>query len=127
MKDDGIASAKKLLELPVVDAVFSANDTAAISALKYLKKQQVKIPEDIAFVGFSNEPVSEVIEPSLTTIKQPHFEMGKVATTLLIDQIKNTSPPARGGHVKKNNTQILEPKLIIRDSSIKTKPNTHQK
>ena len=127
MKEDGIASAKKLLELPVVDAVFSANDTAAISALKYLKNQQVKIPEDIAFVGFSNEPVSEVIEPSLTTIKQPHFEMGQVATTLLIDQIKNTSPPARGGHVKKNNTQILEPQLIIRDSSIKIKSNTKQK
>jgi LacI family transcriptional regulator len=66
-------------------------------------------------------PLEEVIEPSLTTIKQPHFEMGKVATTLLINQIKNIS------NIKKNNTQILEPQLIIRDSSIKTKPNTNQK
>ncbi len=114
MKEDGIICAKKLLDLPEVDGVFSANDTAAISALKYLKNRHVKIPEDMAFVGFSNEPVSEVIEPSLTTINQPDFEMGKVATTLLLDQIKNSS------NLKENHTQILEPQLIIRDSSIKT-------
>lgn len=113
MKEDGIASAKELLCLPEVDAVFSSNDTAAISALKYLKSQGILIPEDIAFVGFSNEPVSEVIEPSLTTVNQPDFEMGKVATELLIDQIKNNS------NSKKNNTKILKPQLIIRDSSVK--------
>lgn len=113
MKEDGIESAKKLLNLPKVDGVFSANDAAAISAMQYLKKAGVKIPEDIAFVGFSNEPISAVIEPSLTTVKQPDFEMGKVATTLLFEQIKNKMS------VNENQTKILTPELVIRNSTKK--------
>ncbi len=112
MKEDGIALAKKILTLPKVDAVFSSNDAAAISAMQYLKENGIRIPQDIAFVGFSNEPISAVMEPSLTTIKQPDFEMGKIATSLLFDQIKNKS-----GH--KNQTKILEPELVIRNSSQK--------
>lgn len=111
MKEDGEKNAEKLLKLPEIDGVFSANDTAAISAMLYLKKQGVKIPEDIAFVGFSNEPISSVIEPSLTTVNQRDFEMGKVATSLLFGQINNKT-----GN-KENQTKILEPKLIIRNST----------
>ena len=109
MKEDGEGLAKKILSLPVVDAVFSANDTAAISVIQALKEKGKKIPEDIAFVGFSNEPISAVIEPSLTTVSQPDFEMGKVATELLLNQIKN-KPTV-------NEIKVLKPKLIIRDSS----------
>lgn len=111
MKNDGVECAKKILNLPIVDGVFSANDTAAISAMQYLKSQHIKIPEDIAFIGFSNEPISAVIEPSLTTMNQPDFEMGKVATTLLFQQIKNKVDE------KENQTKILVPKLIIRNST----------
>lgn len=111
MKADGIENAKKVLNLPKVDGVFSANDTAAISAMQYLKSENVKIPEDIAFVGFSNEPISAVIEPSLTTVKQPDFEMGKEATLLLFEQINNKTD------IKENQTKFLEPKLIIRNST----------
>lgn len=114
MKDDGIECAKKIMTLPKVDGVFSANDTAAIGAIQYLKSQQVKIPEDMAFVGFSNEPISAVIEPSLTTMNQPDFEMGKVATKLLFEQIENSS------YSKENQTKILKPTLIKRDSSRRT-------
>lgn len=111
MKEDGIDCAKKILKLPNVDAVFSANDTAAISAMQYLKSEGVKIPTDMAFVGFSNEPISAVIEPSLTTINQPDFEMGKVATSLLFEQIKNKT------EANVNQTKILKPTLIVRESS----------
>lgn len=113
MKEDGIESAKKLLNLSKVDGVFSANDTAAISAMQYLKTAGVRIPEDIAFVGFSNEPISAVIEPSLTTVKQPDFEMGKVATSLLFEQIKDKMSP------EANQTKLLLPKLVIRNSTKK--------
>ncbi len=58
MQKDGITAAKAILKLPKIDGVFSANDTAAISAIQYLKSQQINIPNDIAFVGFSNEPIS---------------------------------------------------------------------
>lgn len=109
MKEDGRNLAKKILSFPSVDGVFSANDTAAISAIQFLKEKGKNIPKDIAFVGFSNEPISAVIEPSLTTMSQPDFEMGKVATTLLLDQIKNKSIL--------NETKILKPKLIVRNSS----------
>jgi len=111
MIESGTECAKKILNLPIVDAVFSANDTAATSAMQYLKEKNVKIPKDIAFVGFSNEPVSAVIEPSLTTIDQSGFEMGKVATSLLLEQIKNQTS------IKKNQTKILQPKLITRKST----------
>ncbi|MBP8793274.1 MAG: LacI family DNA-binding transcriptional regulator [Lutibacter sp.] len=111
MKEDGEENAKTLLKLPKVDGVFSANDTAAISAILFLKKQGVKIPEEIAFVGFSNEPIASVIEPSLTTINQKDFEMGKVAASLLFEQIKNE------GVIKKGQTEMLKPELIIRKSS----------
>ncbi|GIZ09297.1 LacI family DNA-binding transcriptional regulator [Flavobacterium sp. UMI-01] len=114
MKEDGIAMAQKILQLPEVDAVFSSNDTSAISAMQYLKEKGIRIPEDIAFVGFSNEPVSAVIEPSLTTVKQPDFEMGKVSASLLFEQI-NCKPSQRI-----HQTKILEPELIIRNSSKKT-------
>jgi len=89
MKCDGIENAKKILDLSKVDAVFSANDVAAISAMLYLKERGVKIPDDIKFVGFSNEQISSVIEPSLSTISQSDFKMGTVASSLLFEQIEH--------------------------------------
>lgn len=115
MKEDAVTIGEKILKLPQVDGVFSANDNAAISTMQYLKEKGIEIPEEIAFVGFSNEPISAVIEPSLTTISQPDVEMGKIATTLLFEQIKNKSEEY------KNETKILTPKLLIRKSSIKNK------
>lgn len=111
MQVDGIKAAKKILQLPKVDGVFSANDVAAISAMQYLKKMNIRIPEDIAFAGYSNEPVSAVIEPPLTTVNQHDFEMGSVATNMLLEQINNKS----GSEL--NQTKILTPDLIIRKSS----------
>ena len=113
MATDGIENAKKVLKMKNVDGVFSANDNAAISAILHLKKEGIKIPEDIAFVGFSNEPISAVIEPSLTTVNQPDFEIGKVASSLLFEQIRNEDT------IKKGETIVLKSELIIRNSSIK--------
>jgi len=113
MNEDGVKSAKKILKLPNVDGVFSANDVAAIGAMQYLKSENINIPGDIAFVGFSNEPISAVIEPSLTTISQADFEMRKVATTLLFKQINNKTD------LKENETKFLIPELIIRKSSVR--------
>jgi LacI family transcriptional regulator len=113
MESDGAESVKKLLSLTPVDGIFSANDNAAIGAIKYLKREGIKIPEDIAIVGFSNEPISSVIEPSLTTIDQPGFEMGKIATALLLSQITDKT------HSHSPQTILLESRLIERNSSKK--------
>ncbi|MDN3665826.1 LacI family DNA-binding transcriptional regulator [Algibacter miyuki] len=112
MEQDGYISMQKLLakNLPI-DAVFSANDLSAIGAMKHLKEQKISIPDDIAIVGFSNEPVSSVIEPSLTTIDQSGFEIGKVATELMLEHIKNKKTP------KKGQTILIETHLIERNSS----------
>ena len=110
-ENDGVASAKIIKELKIIDGIYAANDTSAISAIQYMKSINIKIPQDIAVVGFNNDPISAVIEPSLTTIDQPDFEMGKIASTLLLDQIKNKTD-----HSEKQ-SRILTSQLIVRNSS----------
>ncbi|MBC9794655.1 LacI family DNA-binding transcriptional regulator [Sinomicrobium weinanense] len=115
MEADGYASAQKLLESSKdVDGIFAANDVSAIGAIKYLKKQGKQIPEDMAIVGFSNEPISEAIEPSLTTIDQSGFEIGKIACDLLVDNIR--SRESTGIH---NKTIFIDTTLIERGSTQK--------
>lgn len=116
MEQDGVANVTEMLALPYkVDGIFSSNDVAAISAMQQLKKNGVKVPDDIAVVGFSNETISAVIEPSLTTINQSGFEVGKTATELLISQIAN------GNHDIVNERIVIQASLIERDSSQKRK------
>jgi LacI family transcriptional regulator len=113
-KDDGVAAIRKLTENnEKIDGIFCANDTTALSAIIYLKNKGVKIPDEILIMGFSNEPFSEVVTPSISTIKQPGFEMGKKAAELLINQIHNKNKP--------NNfeTITMPTELIIRNSSVK--------
>ncbi len=108
---DGIASTKRALELGNIDGIYSSNDTAAIGAIKHLKMEGINIPNDIAVVGFNNDPISSVIEPSLTTINQPDFDMGKMASHMLISQIEDKT--------KVKDSQVLDIDLIIRASSLK--------
>lgn len=119
MEQDGIDNVHKLMALPLaVDGVFSANDLAAISAMQELKRKGVRIPEDIAVVGFSNEAISAVMEPSLTTMNQSGFEIGKRATELLISQIANGNASVVDERV------IIQAHLIERDSSQKNKKSS---
>jgi len=112
MEQDGYLSMQKILaENSLIDGVFAANDISAIGAMKYAKEQNINIPEAIAFVGFSNEPVSEIIEPSLTTIDQSGFEIGKVATELVLEHIANK------GSIQKEQTILIDTHLIERNSS----------
>ncbi|MCF8713453.1 LacI family DNA-binding transcriptional regulator [Joostella atrarenae] len=109
---DGYEAAEKLLsENKNLDGIFSANDVAAIGAMKYLKSVGKSIPNDIAVVGFSNEPISEAIEPSLTTVDQSGYDIGKIACNLLIDSIKDEGDDVLA------KTITLNPTLIKRDST----------
>lgn len=114
LKEDGLRSMEKLMEISDdIDGIFSANDAAAVGAIQYLKKKSIKVPGDIAFVGFSNDPLSEVVDPALTTVDQFGFEMGKRACELLIQNIngKDAKPEPQ--------TLVVQPKLILRESSQK--------
>ena len=110
-REDGMACAKKLMESTnPPDAIFAANDTSALSIILYAKRNGIRIPEDLAIVGFSNEPFSEYLSPSLTTIEQSGLDVGTKATELLIDIINNKT----GNHQE---TIVLPIKLIERESS----------
>lgn len=109
---DGQQAIKQLLDLKnPPDAVFCGNDTSALSMIVYLKSQGIRIPEDFGIVGFSNEPFSEVVTPSISTLKQPAQEMGQKAAELIINEIENKELP------RTYQTITMPTELIIRASS----------
>lgn len=91
-----------------VSAVFSANDQMAIGAMKAIKKNGLRIPEDIAVVGFDNLNVSSLVTPGLTTIQYPIYQMGYCSMRNIAD-VRMGKPVAKKTH--------LQTKLIIRRSS----------
>ena len=108
--EDGVTAARQLMSLPEPpDAIFCGNDTTALSSMIYLRDMGVKIPEEIGIVGFSNEPFSRVVSPSISTIAQPGFLMGQKAAELILSQIENKA--------KTFQTLVLPTELIIRESS----------
>ena len=101
---------------PLPDAVFVANDNCAVGCMVAIRQMGVRIPKDIAFTGFNNDPVSTVVEPNLTTIHYPGYEMGQLAARSLIDHLNGTA------NIHSTNTIFLRSELIIRDSSVEKKP-----
>ena len=96
-----------------VDGIFINTDLVAIGAITEFNKQGVRVPEQINIVGFSNWFMASVISPSLTTINQPGFEMGKKAFKILYKQIRDKKE-------KKSivyRDEILETNLVLRDST----------
>jgi DNA-binding LacI/PurR family transcriptional regulator len=112
----GIASTQALLALPELpDAVFAFTDSVALGALFALRQAGLSVPDDVSLAGFTDETCCSLIEPSLTTVRQPSYEMGKVAAHLLLAQILYDIQ----SYVPE--TITLETKLIIRNSSKKQK------
>jgi DNA-binding LacI/PurR family transcriptional regulator len=109
-EEDALPLIRKLARLdPLPDAIFAINDRSAVMALKYFRERNISVPGDIRIAGFNDDPISEVAEPSLTTVMQPGYEVGKLAMGILIDEIDNRS---RG-----NQTYRLKTRLMIRNSS----------
>ena len=94
------------------NAIFAINDPTAIEAIQVIKKAGLHIPNDIAVAGFSNDYISALIEPSLTTMSQPVQKIGIKAVELLIDQIK------RDVKDWKAVTHVLKTELIVRQSTL---------
>jgi len=95
------------------DGVFVANDYCAASCIVELKKHGIKIPHDIAFAGFNNDPISSLIEPNLTNIDYKGFEMGEMAAKTLIGHLSQTQD------IKDTQTIVMRHELIIRESSVR--------
>lgn len=103
-----VAMKKILLKCGDVDGVFACTDQLAIGAMKAIKEAGKKVPEDIAVVGFGNISHATLIDPALTTINIPVYEMGRRAAEIIIHHKKKHSLP----HV-----QTLEGNLIVRKST----------
>ena len=95
------------------DALLSAFDRITTTTLSVLNKMKVKIPQDVAVFGFTNTVLAEVLNPSLSTVYQPGFEIGKAATEMLISLIRSKEP------VTEFETIVLPTELFIRDSTVK--------
>jgi LacI family transcriptional regulator len=96
---------------PIPDGIFSAGDFSAMGAILKLKALDIKIPGDIAVVGFANEPYDDILEPGLSSIDQHSVEMGHSVAKLFLEEI--TDP--QGASVPKR--IILNPELHVRGSS----------
>jgi len=94
------------------DGIFTANDTSAVSLICELKKKGYRVPDDVAVVGFNDDPVSRIVEPNLTTVHYPGRAMGEVAASTMIRILEGTQ-------YEKVNSIILSHELIVRESSIK--------
>jgi DNA-binding LacI/PurR family transcriptional regulator len=109
---DGIVGFQKLLNLQTLpDAVFAVNDPVATGVFMTMKEHGLKIPADIALAGFSNTHMTSLLDPPLTTVEQPSYEIGKTAAQLLMEQINcndvNFVPKFK----------ILKTHLIVRGST----------
>ena len=106
---DGYAGASALLDLPnPPTAIFASNDIMAMGVMDAVRSRGLRIPDDISIVGFDDIPQSAVVRPALTTVKQPLEKMGRVATQMLLDLLRQ--PDKEAGRIE------LPTELVIRDS-----------
>lgn len=115
--EEGINLARHLLELEnPPDGIFSANDTAAVSTIQYAKSIGVKIPDELAIIGFNDDPVCQIIEPQLSSVVHPALDMGENTVNLALDLIKGNKEQANGSKIT-----TLETELVLRASSLRKK------
>jgi len=94
------------------DAIFTITDRMAIGAMLAIKEKKLQMPHDIGLVGFNNEPVTNLVTPTITSVEQPSFEMGKTIAKLFIEMMNSDADMT-------SREIVLKPKLFIRESSTK--------
>lgn len=109
-----MSAARKLLYGPEFpDGILTFSDQIAINIMLVAKERGISIPEELSLVGFNNEPVDELLEPSLTSIDQPGYRMGEEAAQLIVSQLNNNRHPFE--------KRILKSSLVVRNSTNKNK------
>lgn len=84
----GYTQTSALLALPEPPtAIFAGSDMQAMGVYKALYLRNIHVPDQMSVIGFDDIPLSTIVSPSLTTVRQPLFDMGRVATTMLLRQI----------------------------------------
>ena len=110
----GISACKDLMNLPgKPDAIFAVSDFAALGAMIYLKENGFRIPEDVALIGFANEPFTGLLEPGLTSVDQHSNTIGIEVAKLFLEEVQQKANETIYRDV------VINPDLIIRKSSLK--------
>ncbi len=94
------------------DAICTISDRMAIGAMLAIKEKGLRMPQDIGLIGFNNEPALSLVTPTISSVEQPSFEIGKVAAKLFIQNLHNSEDMS-------GVEEVLKPKLFIRESSRK--------
>lgn len=114
--DEGERVAREMIERDEIpDAIFAASDQSAVGAMKVLKQEGFRIPDDVAIVGFSESRLAPHVDPPLTSVVQPTRDIGRAAAELLLSQINSPD-------VYIPQKIVLNGRLNIRESSMKVKP-----
>ncbi|AOW19111.1 LacI family transcriptional regulator [Polaribacter vadi] len=112
--DEAEKGTNKLLDLKnPPDGIFTPGDILGVSALQCAKKRGIKVPEELAIIGFNNDPISEIIDPNLSTITHPAEKMGQAAAKIIIKNLKS---------LKKDDIKeitFLNTEVLVRESSKK--------
>jgi DNA-binding LacI/PurR family transcriptional regulator len=96
---------------PVPDAIFAVNDRKAIGAIVALKRKNIKVGPEVGVIGFTNDPICEIITPTLSTVAEPAYEIGIQCCQMLIKHITKSN--------FKGNEVVLPGELIMRDSTLR--------
>jgi LacI family transcriptional regulator len=118
---DGYQATRRLLESPhPPTAIFACNDMLAIGAIRCASDFKVRIPEDLAIIGYDDIIFASFTTPRLTTIHQPKYQMGEVATRMLLDHIdqrKQDQDLEDESYQGISQTIRMEVELVIREST----------
>ncbi|MCF0073736.1 LacI family transcriptional regulator [Dyadobacter sp. CY261] len=94
---------------PKPDAIFSVNDRKAIGAILWLREHHIAVGNEVGIIGFTNDPTSKIISPSLSTIAEPAYEIGRTSCEILIKHIQKQTYPTQ--------EISLPTELIVREST----------
>src|SRR6195256_36500 len=110
-EEGGARAAERLLAVPDrPTAIFAVTDMTAVGAFGVARRMGLRIPEDVAIVGYNDIPLATRIVPALTTVHVPIHDFGAVAARLLLEQIETGAPSRR--------RVVFNPELVIRGSSV---------
>ncbi|MGM0414803.1 MAG: LacI family DNA-binding transcriptional regulator [Bacillota bacterium] len=115
-REDAHKATNKIIDAhPEITAIFYASDMMAVGGLKALKKAELKVPEDISVLGFDDIELASIIDPALSTLRQPRYQMGYLGMEKLIDQLEGRPKEVYADDI------IFELELIERESTASVK------
>jgi len=107
--EGGAAAMRRILDRgEAPDAVFAASDLMARGAIRVLRSRRLRVPHDVAVIGFDDSPVATSASPHLTTMRQPWLLQGAKMASVLVDLLAGRQPPR---------VTLLDPELVVRRSA----------